>query len=194
MNIDIEFETKGVARLLTEADKTLAPAAARTINRTLSSVRSQSARQVAKAFGTAKKNVDIRVSYPRFARAKPNKLSANVAVFARPVPAHRFGTPRKSATGVTVKGPAGGRWNFPGAFTLQRGNTRLVLGRTGERKRRMKRGRYVGTKIKREPVRIRTVRISPRAEHITGRVFRKLVNERLVAGFDHEMRYRLRLT
>lgn len=126
--------------------KQMQAAELRALNKTMTWLRTHTVRAVSKETKVAAKILRQRV-----AAYKANRRNPRGRVWAGldPIKARRLGRFRQLKRGVRM-----GRHVFEGAFltAMQTGHT-SIFERTGEAKRMMKRGRYAGKDIKREPIR-----------------------------------------
>lgn len=104
IRIDIRPELADVERMLREMSPTARRATSRAINRTLTTVRAEAARQVRE-----QRNLPIREirRQMRIDRATPAALSGSIVVTGRPIPIRHFA--RSSSRGVSAKVTRKGR-------------------------------------------------------------------------------------
>jgi hypothetical protein len=103
MRIDIRSDIKAASiGLFALPEKITAPATARALNRTITSLRAQAAREMRKDYG----NLPIRIlkALMRFARANKYQLQAKLTFSNKRIPLLRWNA-IQTATGVKVKGP-----------------------------------------------------------------------------------------
>ena len=177
-NATIKLDADKALVKMSATQKHMVPAQVSAINKTLTSVQSNVRRSVAKSFGVRAKDIRFRITLPRKYKASRNKLRGNVAGFFQPLKASKFGTPRQTKTGATVRGSGGGRRKFPGAFVA-----RMPSGHTGVYKRRGQ---------KRLPIVEQTVDLMPRAGRIAVATFNR-VSKKIGATFRHELKRRARI-
>lgn len=126
--------------------KQMKRAEVRALNKTMRWVLKNVVKQVGKEAKVAAKLIHQRV---RAFKATTRNRRGRVWAGLKPIAAHRLGKVRQLKRG----GVRAGRHKFDDSFvfTSKKGNV-TVFQRTGESKRRMKKGRYAGTGVKREPI------------------------------------------
>jgi hypothetical protein len=177
VNVTIAFDQGSALRALSRADKSIAKAASSAINKTLVSTQSNVRRAVARNLGARVKDVRFRITLPRRYKATARKLKGDVAVWAMPIKAHKLGQPKNAKGGATVRGAAGGRRKFPGAFAASPRGKPVVFRRQGQR---------------RLPLEVVKVPLQPMAGRIAVATFNRIAGERLSKTFVAELRWRQR--
>ena len=119
LSVSVSTDVKKAIKELSRQHKKIPQAAARAINRTASTVRTHTSREVAdqggfKPKGIVKKNTTLK-------RANPRNLEARLIARGRPSNLIRFAA-RQTKRGVSAQ-PWGRRRVFPGTFIANSGRT-----------------------------------------------------------------------
>lgn len=183
MSMRLDIDTSRVAMLADAFGanmKQMQAAELRALNKTMKWVRTRAVRAVSKEAKVAAKVVRQRIR--AFKATKRNRIGRVWAGLA-PISASRLGKARQLKRG----GMRVGRYTFKGAFPGKDGKG--IFRRTGESKRRMKRGRYAGQM--REP--IEAVKLDIDTSALRDRVT-ELFNEaqkRFFVVFRQELKYQV---
>jgi hypothetical protein len=114
IEVDVRHDLRQVAaRFSGQVRAQMRPAIARALNRTATSVRAGTGREIRKVYNIKQGSVRAQI---KITRATRNELEARVTASGRPIPLIEFGA-RQTKRGVTVKVKRrGGRKLIPGAF------------------------------------------------------------------------------
>lgn len=177
-NLNVNLNIDKALRRLSAVSREVEPAAVATVNKTLTTIQSNTRRRVAKAFRVPTKSIRFRITLPRKYMASRGRVSGNVAGWFEPLKASKFGKPRQEKYGATVRGASGGRRKFDGAFV-----GRMPSGHVGVYKRRGK---------SRLPIEEQKVPLMPQAGNIARAVFAEKTAD-MNRLFTHELKRRARL-